>query len=154
MNNTTFLGLLKNKFEPSVCLVWFIFGSIVGVIAWIWGTSKIPGYLLQFFSGVSFLTLLMVLVTLIFSILVLKSKARLKKLAKGDVDNFSPFVIKSTFKTACILFSIAIVATLSWMVTNSSYALGSAIYGLVLGIPFLFIWMYLLSIENDVNNQT
>lgn len=146
------INLLKLSFNFSLFLTWFMFGIVIGILFWIWGDSMIPIYLLKIFSGISFLTVFWVFLMVVFAFIVFKAKKeKLKSLARGDIYNFSPIVINATFKAASVLFGLSIIGMLCWIVTDSHNALGSAFYGIIFLISFLYLWINLISISNEIN---
>lgn len=115
--------------KPKNFAIIFSAGVLTGVLAWQLGSSAIPTYLLKILSGIGYFRL----VTVILACTFLGYAWYMKQSPNCLAMFFTNRALKGLLKPPCFMSGVGLVAIFCWYCTNSKYALGSAIYCLILG---------------------
>lgn len=140
---------MANKFKLIVTMknlhLSFGLGVIAGIAGWIFGTSKIPPYIVKFGSGIGWF-LLAIITLSIFLLVYAKHK---KKPIKYLTEYISKCAVQKTAKTIWFMTGLFFVALICWLFTGTQYARGVAILCFLFASIFSFFLWVTISLLKD-----
>jgi hypothetical protein len=114
--------------------MYLLVGVVIGILAWLFGSSAFPALLLRLASGFGWFLVLCFLVAsaLLFA-------------AQRDPERFEPaaglaahFSARALAKTSAVLLGVCTVAFVCWLTVGSHAALGTLFAGLLLASVLIF----------------
>lgn len=146
--------ILIRYFDRTASLKWLAAGFVIGFLGWIWGESPYPVLVLKLASGFGWLLMALIFVATIFSLMAFYFKGRVGHLAKGDFQNALSRGHHKLLRATSVLFGLVLNAAVCWGFTGSISALGTVLYGSLLGGTLLSCWGGLAIIADELSKRS